>query len=95
MADVTKERILAAAEALFAEKGYDAVTIREITAKARCNLSLVYYYFGGKKKLYIEMFRQRWITRAHAMQRTFFEAVEKRAPQSLEEIIELIITVFL
>ena len=39
--DHTKERILDEAEALFAQKGYDAVSVREITGAANCNLAAV------------------------------------------------------
>jgi len=39
--DLTRERILDEAEALFANKGYHAVSVREITRAARCNLAAV------------------------------------------------------
>jgi hypothetical protein len=48
-ADNTKERLLAMAERLFAEKGYDGVSVREITHCAECNLAAINYYFGNKK----------------------------------------------
>jgi AcrR family transcriptional regulator len=70
---VTKERILNQAEFLFAGKGYDAVTVREITNAARCNLAAVNYHFGNKKNLYLEVFRKRWMPRAMRVR----EAVEK------------------
>ncbi|MEJ5299846.1 MAG: CerR family C-terminal domain-containing protein [Thermodesulforhabdaceae bacterium] len=95
MEDVTKERILSAAERLFASKGYDAVTIREITSKARCNLSLVYYYFGSKKNLYLEVFKNRWAQRARELHETFFGAIEKRKPQTLEEIVRILTEIYL
>lgn len=47
-----KEQLLETAERLFAEKGYDGVGIREITATAGVNVSMVSYYFGGKEGLY-------------------------------------------
>ena len=47
----TGRRILAAAEALFLEKGYNAVTTREIAAAAGVNLGLIPYYFGSKENL--------------------------------------------
>lgn len=48
----SKERILAVAAKLFAEKGYDGVGVREICAKSGVNVSMVSYYFGGKEELY-------------------------------------------
>lgn len=95
MEDITKERILSAAEELFAEKGYDAVTIREITSKARCNLSLVYYYFGSKKKLYLEVFKERWATRAKELHEAFFNAVEEVRPTTLDGIIRILTETYL
>lgn len=48
----SKEKILQAAEKLFAEKGFNGVGIREITAAAAVNSSAVSYYFDGKYGLY-------------------------------------------
>jgi AcrR family transcriptional regulator len=53
----THERILEAAQKLFAEKGLDATSVRDITAEAGCNVAAVNYHFGGKDKLYVEAFR--------------------------------------
>lgn len=53
-----KERLLDAAEKLFTEKGYDRTNVRDLTAEAGCNIAAVNYHFGGKDKLYIEMFRR-------------------------------------
>ncbi len=69
--DLTKERLLNEAEALFAQKGYDAVSVREVTTAARCNLAAVNYHFGTKKNLYLEVFRARWIPRARRLQEFF------------------------
>ncbi|MGH8631770.1 MAG: TetR/AcrR family transcriptional regulator [Burkholderiales bacterium] len=44
--------ILDAAEQLFAERGFDAVTIKEIAARARVNVALIYYYHDSKETLY-------------------------------------------
>lgn len=47
----TKRNILAAAGALFAEKGFDAVTMREIAKKAGCSHTAIYIYFTDKEAL--------------------------------------------
>jgi AcrR family transcriptional regulator len=47
-----KTSLLNAAEALFAEREFDAVTTRDIANRARVNLALVHYYFGAKEKLF-------------------------------------------
>lgn len=48
----SKEKILKAAVKLFAQKGFDGVSIREICKEADINVCMVSYYFGGKKELY-------------------------------------------
>jgi len=54
-----QKRLLDAAEELFANKGLDGTSIRDLTAKANCNLASINYYFGDKQQLYEELFRQR------------------------------------
>jgi AcrR family transcriptional regulator len=51
-AAVTKERILDAAEALFMEHGFEATSMRAITASAAVNLAAVNYHFGSKEELF-------------------------------------------
>src|SRR5688572_5880982 len=58
----TRDVLLEAALRLFAERGYDAVGIREIVAGAGANLAAVKYHFGSKRELYLETVR-------HAMDR--------------------------
>jgi AcrR family transcriptional regulator len=50
----TKERIIAAAAKVLAEKGYEATTLREISREAQAAPGLVHYYFGGKDALLVE-----------------------------------------
>ena len=69
--DLTKERILDTAEILFAQKGYQAVSVRQITSAAECNLAAVNYHFGNKENLYLEVFRSRWVPRAQCLQEGF------------------------
>lgn len=54
-----RDRLLDAAEDLFAENGFEGTSVREITALAECNVAAVNYHFRGKENLYIEMFRHR------------------------------------
>lgn len=55
----TKERILNAAEALFAQRGFDGASLRQLTSAAGVNLAAVNYHFGSKDKLVEEVFRRR------------------------------------
>lgn len=51
--DITKQKILQAAEAAFAEKGFYGARVDEITKDAGVNKRMIYAYFGSKEKLYI------------------------------------------
>lgn len=51
-ADRTRQAILFAAQQIFAEKGFAETGVRDITARAGVNQSLVSRYFGGKLKLF-------------------------------------------
>jgi len=55
----TKERILGAAESLFAQRGFDGASLRQLTAAAGVNLAAVNYHFGSKEKLVEQIFRRR------------------------------------
>lgn len=47
----TVERILDAAEQLFARYGFAETSLRQITTKAKVNLAAVNYHFGSKQSL--------------------------------------------
>ena len=55
--EITRERILKAAERLFAERGYDGTSVRAIVSKARVNQAAINYHFEGKDGLYREVLR--------------------------------------
>ncbi len=48
----TRERLLAVATEVFAEKGFSAATTREICDRAHSNLAAIHYHFGDKRELY-------------------------------------------
>ena len=50
--DGSRERILAAALEVFAERGFDGARTRDIAERAGANLGLIKYYFDGKEKLW-------------------------------------------
>lgn len=52
-------RILEVAEKLFAEKGFDGASIRDIAAEAGANVSMISYYFGSKENLMKAIIRQK------------------------------------
>jgi AcrR family transcriptional regulator len=51
----TRERLLRAAERLFADRGFKKVTVRDICRAARANVAAVNYHFGDKLGLYREV----------------------------------------
>ncbi|WP_010529508.1 TetR/AcrR family transcriptional regulator [Lentibacillus jeotgali] len=51
----TRDRILKVAQQLFMEKGFRAVTTREIAAKCKITQPALYYHFPDKQSLYIAM----------------------------------------
>ncbi|MGN7705616.1 MULTISPECIES: TetR/AcrR family transcriptional regulator [unclassified Chryseobacterium] len=54
-----EENILFAAEKLFAEKGFEGTSTREIAKDANVNISMISYYFGSKEKLYEKLVEYR------------------------------------
>jgi AcrR family transcriptional regulator len=52
----TRERLLRSAIEVFAERGYESATIREICRRAQANVAAVHYHFGDKKRLYTAIF---------------------------------------
>jgi TetR/AcrR family transcriptional regulator, regulator of cefoperazone and chloramphenicol sensitivity len=53
--DGTREKLLEAAEQVFAERGFYAATVREICRRAGANVAAVNYHFGDKLNLYTEV----------------------------------------
>jgi AcrR family transcriptional regulator len=58
--DTTRERIAEAAGEIFAKRGFDGTTVRDICQRAGANIAAVNYYFGDKQRLYVEA-----VVRAH------------------------------
>ena len=55
----TKDRILYAAEELFAQQGFASTSLRQVTSRADVNIAAVNYHFGSKENLVNEVFRRR------------------------------------
>jgi TetR/AcrR family transcriptional regulator len=58
---VAKERLLTAALKLFTAKGYAAAPVREIVAVAGVSKPALYYYFGSKEGIYLELMQHTYV----------------------------------
>ena len=86
----TRSRILDAAEILFVEHGFDATTLRMITAGAQANLAAVNSHFGSKEALVEEVFRRRltWLNEERLAVLDALEAEAAGAPLKPRQIVE-------
>ena len=74
----TRARILDAAETLFVAHGFEATTLRMITAAARANLAAVNYHFGSKEALVEQVFRRK-LTALNALRIAELDRLEAAA----------------
>jgi AcrR family transcriptional regulator len=85
-----RDRILDAAEQLFAEHGFDGVTMRQIMGKAGRDVALAYYHFKSKRDLFDAVILRR-VGEANRNRLRALEEVERRHgdndPVTVEEII--------
>jgi len=83
---VKSERILDAAEALFARHGYDGVTMRQIAQGAQVDVALANYHFGKKLDLFHAVFERRAEILSSSRRKLLMSA--KGKDQTLEQVIE-------
>lgn len=81
--DATKEKILNAAEALFSEHGFDAVSLRDVTQKAEVTLALSSYHFGTKENLFETVIGRRAATLGALRRERLAALPETAAPRDL------------
>jgi len=86
----TRGRLLAAAERLFADRGFKKVTVREICRAARANVAAVNYHFGDKLGLYREVLQ----SAIDAMRATNDAAREAGEGRTAEEQLRRYIVIF-
>ncbi len=82
----TKDRILGAAEELFAQHGFVGTSLRQVTSRADVNIAAVNYHFGSKENLINEVFRRRMdeMSRQRLSQ---LEQASKDRPEELEAVL--------
>ncbi|GHA74203.1 TetR/AcrR family transcriptional regulator [Cognatilysobacter bugurensis] len=82
----TKDRILGAAEELFAQFGFAGTSLRQVTSRADVNIAAVNYHFGSKENLVNEVFRRRMDEMSERRIAALKAAVEQH-PGELEPIL--------
>jgi len=85
----TPDRIVAAAERMFAEEGYRSVSIRSITVGAGVNIAAIHYHFGSKQELLEAIFNKRCAPMNDARLAMLAECREAPGrPPMLEQVLE-------
>jgi AcrR family transcriptional regulator len=82
----TKDRILGAAEELFAQFGFAGTSLRQVTSRADVNIAAVNYHFGSKENLVNEVFRRR-MDDMSAQRLAALKAATEQHPGELEPIL--------
>jgi AcrR family transcriptional regulator len=77
----TKEKLLDAAEKLFARQGFHGTSLRDITGAAGVDLALVAYHFGGKKPLFAAVIERRGAMLNDERLRRLAEVRQAAAPE--------------
>jgi len=83
-----KQAILLAAEKLFAQRGYHAVSVRDIAQEAEVQVALVGYYFGLKHELFYAIFEHWNQTSEERLAALRAVSHDPADPQSLTRVIE-------
>ncbi|MEM1081965.1 MAG: TetR/AcrR family transcriptional regulator [Pseudomonadota bacterium] len=89
--DSTRLKILDTAERLFADQGFHATTLRQITREADVNLAAVNYHHGSKDALIVAVFQRRMDRLSKERLTLLNQALEANSPPSLERILEAFI----
>jgi AcrR family transcriptional regulator len=89
----TRDALLDAAERLFAERGVEGTSVRDIIKAAGANLGAVNYHFRSKDQLAVEVFARRIapINRKRIARLDAIEASAEGAPVTVEQVLEAII----
>jgi len=86
----TRERLMRTAERLFAERGIDAVSIRDITNEAETNSASIHYHFGSKAAL-VEAILAWRAAEVGARRAAWLDRIEATADPTLREVVEALV----
>lgn len=91
-----QDRLLDAAEQLFAENGFDGTSVRDIASAAGCNIAAVNYYFGSKDRLYTEVWRRQLVQMRDARLQAIEQVLsESNGKPSLEDLLKSFANAFI
>ncbi len=88
----TVDRILDAAELLFAERGFSETSLRQITSKAKVNLAAVNYHFGSKNALIQAVFARFINPFSRNLRERLKSFSAAGGPVSLDDLLRIITT---
>lgn len=86
--DSSREMLIRSAEALFAARGFDGVSVRDIAKAAGVNSALVGYYFRGKEGLLSEVYMRHCEPLKRERERLLAEVTKSESGFTLEKVIE-------
>lgn len=89
--DATRKRLLLAAGEVFAERGLQRATVRDICHRADANVAAIKYHFGGKEALYQAAFRY-WFDESHVR---FVQPLTANPAGTVKDRLKQFITMFL
>lgn len=90
-ANSSREKLISSAEVLFAERGFNGVSVRDIANAAGVNSALVGYYFKGKEGLLSEVYMRHCEPLKRERQRLLAKCAKEEGGLTLEKVIEAFI----
>ncbi len=85
-----RERLLKAGLQIFATRGFDGATVREISERSGCNIAAINYYFGDKRGFFESVKRYAHSLRHASMERTW-ELAKTDPWQALRQHVEMLL----
>lgn len=92
--EISRDRVLDAAERCFAQTGFDAVTVRQIAREAGVTLGVVGFHGGNKEALFLTVLNRR-VETLNALRLARLDEMKQRGNMTLEDVIDGYVTPYL
>ncbi|CUH64667.1 DNA-binding transcriptional repressor AcrR [Thalassovita gelatinovora] len=92
--EVTRVKVLDAAERCFAATGFDAVSIRQIAAESGVTLGVVGFHGGSKEDLFLTVLARR-VDALNKLRREALQALRTTGRYTLDDLVDAYITPYL